>query len=434
MEQELEGLNDFIAKFESMGDMDGVLARIQKFSESEKRMEASLTEHKNRRGQANAELTTAPVLNMKDNKFIMPGLFIAGGGILLAFIVWNMFLGSVLVNDLGLGQETAERIRFFLQIAIIAGLGIAGWGGWQIMNARGYINNLNKIILKSDDQIAQLTSRFAAEEREIKSLMATLGADNMVSVKEKVKSFEQAKKKRDKLAGDIEAIKQDKEYLSLMRQQDEINGNIARIQKQLEGFGGVGFAPQEMKSEADRLEKYLKKRGVIVSDTSTGAGKKGPFGAGRVESRFPTDHVARFLTIATELVQKGKMDPLSELQNTFNENIKLLTNNSYAKASFSQGGVIKFFKADSLLRVSMDSMSPATKDSMYFALKLALVESMLSHISLPVVLDDPFVMFDDERQAAAAGILKKLSQRTQVVLLTSRQAALKGADRSLKIT
>jgi len=96
--------------------------------------------------------------------------------------------------------------------------------------------------------------------------------------------------------------------------------------------------------------------------------------------------------------------------------------------------VIKFFKADSLLRVSMDSMSPATKDSMYFALKLALVESMLSHISLPVVLDDPFVMFDDERLAAAAGILKKLSQRTQVVLLTSRQAALKGADRSLKIT
>ena len=148
---------------------------------------------------------------------------------------------------------------------------------------------------------------------------------------------------------------------------------------------------------------------------------------------FPTDHVARFLAIATELVQKGKMDPLSELQKTFNENIKLLTNNGYARATFSQGGVIKFFKADSLLRVSMDSMSPATRDSMYFALKFALIESMLNHISLPIVLDDPFVMFDDERLAAAVTIIKRLSQRTQVVLLTSRQGALQGADRSLKI-
>jgi hypothetical protein len=203
----------------------------------------------------------------------------------------------------------------------------------------------------------------------------------------------------------------------------------------LEGAGAIGFTPQEMKSEVSRLEKYLQKRGVIVgAGTAEGGGKKGPFGAGRMESRFPTDHVARFLAIATELVQKGKMDPLSELQKIFNENIKLLTNSGYARATFSQGGVIKFFKADSLLRVSMDSMSPATKDSMYFALKFALIESMLGHISLPVVLDDPFLMFDDERLAAAVAIIKRISQKAQVILLTSRQGALKGADRSLKIT
>ena len=96
--------------------------------------------------------------------------------------------------------------------------------------------------------------------------------------------------------------------------------------------------------------------------------------------------------------------------------------------------MIKFLKADSLLRVSMDSMSPATRDSMYFALKFALIESMLNHVTLPVVLDDPFVMFDDERLAAAVTIIKRLSQRTQMILLTSRQGALQGADRSLKIT
>ncbi|MBN1881300.1 MAG: AAA family ATPase [Deltaproteobacteria bacterium] len=433
MEEELEGLNDFIAKFESMGDMEGVMARIQKFSDTERRKEVSLAEVKNRRGQANAELTTAPVPNIKDNKFITPGLSIAGGGILVAFILWNMFLGSVLVNDLGLAVETAEKIRHAVQFAIVIGLGVAGWGAWQIISARGNIGRLNRMIVDADEQIAQINSRFAAEEREIKALMTTLGADNMVSIKEKVKSFEQAKRKRQKLATDIEAVKQDEEYQSLMRQQDEIDVNIARIQKQLEGAGALGFTPQEMKSEVNRLEKYLKKRGVIVSATGEGGGKKGPFGAGRVESRFPTDHVARFLAIATELVQKGKMDPLSELQKIFNENIKLLTNNGYARATFSQGGVIKFFKADSLLRVSMDSMSPATKDSMYFALKFAMIESMLSHMALPVVLDDPFVMFDDERLAAAVAIIKRISQKTQVVLLTSRQGALKGADRSLKI-
>jgi len=430
MEEELAGLNDFVEKFESMGDMEGVMARIQKFSETERRKDASLAEMKNRRGQANAELTAAPVPNVKDNKFIMPGVSILGGAIVLLIV-----LGS----SPGLGETISrfvapQTIKNVLQFALVVGMGVAGWGAWQIISARGNIGRLNRIIVNADEQIAQINSRFAAEEREIKSLMATLGADNMVSIKEKVKSFEQAKKKRQKLASNIEAAKQDEEYVGLMRQQDEMNANIARIQKELEKAGALGFTPQEMKSEADRLEKYLKKRGIIAGGASDGGGTKGPFGAGRMETRFPTDHVARFLAIATELVQKGKMDPLSELQKTFNENIKLLTNNGYAKASFSQGGVIKFFKADSLLRVSMDSMSPATKDSMYFALKFALIESMLNHIALPVVLDDPFVMFDDERLAAAVAILKRLSQRTQVVLLTSRQGALQGADRSLKIT
>ncbi len=85
------------------------------------------------------------------------------------------------------------------------------------------------------------------------------------------------------------------------------------------------------------------------------------------------------------------------------------------------------------MRVGLESMSPAAKDSMYFSLKFALVGSVIAKKALPIIFDDPFLLFDDKRLATVFTILKELSAKTQVILLTSKQAALKGAELSFQI-
>jgi uncharacterized protein YhaN len=78
-------------------------------------------------------------------------------------------------------------------------------------------------------------------------------------------------------------------------------------------------------------------------------------------------------------------------------------------------------------------MSLATKDTVYFALKLALIDSIIKRRSIPIIMDDPFILFDDQRITAVTSILKELSSRAQVILLTTKKTAAQGADRSFQI-
>lgn len=68
------------------------------------------------------------------------------------------------------------------------------------------------------------------------------------------------------------------------------------------------------------------------------------------------------------------------------------------------------------------------KDQMYLALRLAALEHVLDQRGpLPVILDDLFVHFDDERTEAGLRVLTELSSRTQVLLVSHHRAVAQSA-------
>jgi uncharacterized protein YhaN len=78
-------------------------------------------------------------------------------------------------------------------------------------------------------------------------------------------------------------------------------------------------------------------------------------------------------------------------------------------------------------------LSDGTRDQLYLALRLAGIEYQLEHLAepLPVVFDDVLVNFDDERSAAAIGVLAELGQRTQVLLFTHHEGVVETAQATL---
>ena len=56
---------------------------------------------------------------------------------------------------------------------------------------------------------------------------------------------------------------------------------------------------------------------------------------------------------------------------------------------------------------------------MYLALRLAVWEAMTPEA--PLVLDDAFLRFDNERLGYAMGLLKELSPRHQILLFTCQE-------------
>lgn len=65
-----------------------------------------------------------------------------------------------------------------------------------------------------------------------------------------------------------------------------------------------------------------------------------------------------------------------------------------------------------------EQLSQGVRDQLHFALRLAAVEEISGDAHLPILLDDPFVNFDESRLKAALEMLDKLCESHQIVLFT----------------
>lgn len=95
----------------------------------------------------------------------------------------------------------------------------------------------------------------------------------------------------------------------------------------------------------------------------------------------------------------------------------LLTGGRYLQIDLDKK--ISVTRADGKIR-PVQYLSRATAEQLYFALKLAFVQQIADQINLPVLIDDAFVNFDDERQSLIKQLLASLSQTNQVIIFTAR--------------
>ncbi|WFC04441.1 ATP-binding protein [Lactiplantibacillus pentosus] len=70
------------------------------------------------------------------------------------------------------------------------------------------------------------------------------------------------------------------------------------------------------------------------------------------------------------------------------------------------------------------ALSTATKEQLYLALRLALIDHLAEQAQLPLMIDDGFVNFDDQRKRAAWQTLATVARQHQVLYFTNETAAL----------
>lgn len=67
-------------------------------------------------------------------------------------------------------------------------------------------------------------------------------------------------------------------------------------------------------------------------------------------------------------------------------------------------------------------LSSGTRDQLYFALRLAVCKVLTGDESVPIILDDPFVTWDNKRSEKGLRLLQSFANERQVILLTNRPA------------
>ena len=104
---------------------------------------------------------------------------------------------------------------------------------------------------------------------------------------------------------------------------------------------------------------------------------------------------------------------------TAKEYLRLLTNSRYNNIEIGKKITVTRFDGKKL---AVEYLSRGTSEQLYFALKLAFVEQIKDQINLPILIDDSFVNFDDQRINEIEKLLQTIAQSNQVLIFTAQKS------------
>ena len=144
-----------------------------------------------------------------------------------------------------------------------------------------------------------------------------------------------------------------------------------------------------------------------------------------------TDYAA--LEVALEALQEADSQLQSRLSPQLSQRagdyFSRLTDGQYTQVSLTRDLEVTVREGGSLADRPLSYLSQGTADQLYLALRLALADLLLPQPeACPLILDDAFLTFDDQRLALALGVIRELAQTRQILLFTcqSREGQMLG--------
>ena len=138
------------------------------------------------------------------------------------------------------------------------------------------------------------------------------------------------------------------------------------------------------------------------------------------------ENVLKSINIALTILE----DSFEEIRKTFGpklnakvgEVLSKITLGKYQNLKISDNYEVKIEDNNLNMLKELDYFSNGTWDQIYFALRLGIIDLIYGEeCIMPIILDDTFVQYDDERLKAALDYLHDLSQSKQIILFTCQK-------------
>ena len=148
---------------------------------------------------------------------------------------------------------------------------------------------------------------------------------------------------------------------------------------------------------------------------------------------------ARIYRLAHEAIDRAELATMRRatryLEKRMRGDIERLTGGRYRRVQVDDATLgISVYSPERGDWVPAESLSQGTLDQVYLAARLGLVRLVTGDRRPPLVLDDPFVTFDDARAARAFEVLRALTTDLQVIYLTCADRYDALADRVLTLS
>lgn len=392
-------------------------------------------------GEAEAHIKTLSDVKEK-KKSPVPGLIILFG-ILFAAV------GGVLT---GVGVTAVGIVLLALAvIGLITGVVLAVRGGAAgdediTLPVKAFLDRHGRSYAVRDTYLTELVALRA-------SLLAALSRYDGAGTErgELTARLEVCKRELNRFLSSYPTVTDDPFYeiRNMLLNYDHLGERVKEIERELEYLvREYGVNPATLDSEADRRARLLatdpdKLRARLGELRSEQAVREREYSTAREEATAVDEYSERLAELEEELSRaEGRLAVivaakehlsaardgltakyLGKTRAAFAEYISVLAGDDPDLYTMSVDfGVTK--SAGSVSRPS-EAYSLGTRELYSLAARLALVDSLYEKESPFIVLDDPFVHFDDRRAATATRALKRLAERRQIIYFTcSRSRAV----------
>ena len=335
-------------------------------------------------------------------------------------------------------------------VAAVVGLGLAAYARRKRRSA----NDFRRLKQLRDDEIARRLRGRSQLEEDLKrrladrdAQLAALGLDGLPAAEDllaredaHVQAIGRARAQLEGLVG-----KAPPETLPTLR--DAAALDVEQKSGALEALGPIAKEPRAR----ERLEVEVRdQEGALERARDDEAGARARVEQNQVDAEQVAGEVERLAAWREELaalqrrarVYQLALDAIVTAERTtmrkatrylekrMRGDLERLTGGRYRRVRVDDETLdIRVFAPERRDWVGVEDLSQGTLDQVYLAARLGLVRLVTQDRRPPMVFDDPFVTFDDDRAGRAVAVLRELASDFQVIYLTTSARYDAQADR-----
>lgn len=225
----------------------------------------------------------------------------------------------------------------------------------------------------------------------------------------------------------IEDIRQSSKELALMKKQ---------INEELEVLESFALDPEGYQRLLDEVDQLSKERSEFENEkreleiTTSGA-KATDEDIATIREKLACwkqklelfEERRKVTEKCLQFLEKARRKTLRSATNVLEEEIEkyisMITSTRYGKVKVDSETLnVSVYSPEKRDYVDVQNLSRATIDQIYLAARLGLVKLISGNKKPPLLLDDPFVTFDDKRLEATMELLIEISKEYQILLFT----------------
>lgn len=373
---------------------------------------------------------------------------------MLARVGGGLLLGGVIIFVLApmFGFASLK----FLGFLSIPGALISAYVGWNFIAQMTRKGELEKILADIEEKKQASMKRYEIEMAVIEKMMSDTDSDAIDELKGKLQKWRALDENYRSRLERKKKLEKELDLPKLDREEKELRAEIKKLEQELKKYPAFSMDINTMRKEIKKLEETIKRlnpQSSALTDTVGfgvpdlgGAGAVPPLGvavaaetpaAAPRRRSGPTNAIELYeslLQAASTLFGIDRNQLLASVQARFNLYVQAFFAKRYSEGRIDPDGSIALKQAEGAGRwLDFDQLSPAARDTCYVALQISLLEQATQKRLLPILLDNPYAGLDDAAATLAAKAMKRLAERTQVILLTSQKGPIQLADNSLSL-